>query len=323
MKKIFILILTLIMVLGAVGCSNQDYEEALELYEKGNYEEAQSIFAELGDYENSAEMVQDCIYNRALVFLGRNHVEAEAEGAAYATNADGALDEWVTSDTDLKEALALLESISEYKDATQLIEEVNTEKNYREAKMLFENGEFDLAEPLFVAVGEDYRDEAYKYIAAIPLLKEYANTTWKYDDGYEENGWGNTIWPTITVKINAPYRIDDSDTFSDCDWSVYADIEIAAEIVEVGGGITNFHFNYEELIPHNEADEKNQLSEIFALYINDEFGSTFANVPGAPYSKILLSGTTGDLTLTETPYSADWNTSYIYDGKSYSLVKQN
>lgn len=265
MKKIFILILTLIMVLGAVGCSNQDYEEALELYEKGNYEEAQSIFAELGDYENSAEMVQDCIYNRALVFLGRNHVEAEAEGAAYATNADGALDEWVTSDTDLKEALALLESISEYKDATQLIEEVNTEKNYREAKMLFENGEFDLAEPLFVAVGEDYRDEAYKYIAAIPLLKEYANTTWKYDDGYEENGWGNTIWPTITVKINAPYRIDDSDTFSDCDWSVYADIEIAAEIVEVGGGITNFHFNYEELIPHNEADEKNQLSEIFAV----------------------------------------------------------
>ncbi len=315
MKKVSIVILALVMVFGLVGCSGQGYKEALELYEKGNYEEAQTIFAELIDYENSAEMVQDCIYNRALVFLGRNHVKDEATGASYLSNDDGALDESIVSDTNLQEALTLLESISEYKDAAQLIEEVNIEQNYREAKKLFENGEFDLAEPLFEAVGGDYRDEAYKYIAAIPLLKEYAGTTWEYDDG---EGWGN--WTTITVKINAPYSIDDSKIFNDCDWSVYADIEIDAEI-EADGGITNLHLNCEELIPHIEGKEKNQLDKIHALYINDaEYMHTFAN---SLHSYIRLFGTAGDLTLYETPYSADWKTSYVYDEKSYNLVKQN
>lgn len=314
MKRVLIGILAFfIMVLGLVGCSGQNYKEALELYEKGNYEEAQVIFVELGDYENSSEMVKDCIYNRALVFLGKNNVKHEADGGPYEMYDDMAF----VIDTDLQEALTLLESISEYKDAAQLIEEITIEQNYREAIKLFKNGEFDLAEPLFEDVGSDYRNEAYKYIAAIPLLKEYADTTWKNDGGYYEDDC------KITVKISAPYSIESSKTFSDCDWSVYANIEIDAVIIGARGGISKYHFNYEELIPHPVANEKNQLSGIYALYKNDDYGSTFTNLLGAPYSIIILEGTNGGLKLYEIPYSSDWNTSYPYSGTTYNLEKQN
>ena len=310
MKKASILLLVLLIVLGLVGCSSKNYKEALELYENGKYEEAQNIFTKLKNYENSEEMVKKCIYYRALDVLGEDIVDENDRI-------------WFASDVDLEEALTLLKSISEYNDATQLSESINIEQKYREAIELFKNGEFDLAEPLFETVGSDYRNDAYKYIAAIPLLKEYAGTTWKYDDGYEEDGYGNTIWPTITVKINGPYSIDFSETYSDCDWSVYADVTIDAKIIEVGGGITNLHFELEELIPHNEADKKSELSGICALYKNDEYGCTFSNLPRAPYSKITLTSYYGNLTLSEIPYSVDWNTSYLYNGKVYRLEKSS
>ena len=54
------------MVLCLCGCDSSDYKKAVSLMESGDYAEAEQIFSELGDYENSAEMLTECRYAQAL-----------------------------------------------------------------------------------------------------------------------------------------------------------------------------------------------------------------------------------------------------------------
>lgn len=63
MKKAVALLLALSMVLSLCGCGNsqkKDYEKAISLFDEGSYEEAQAIFEELGDYEDSSSYVEKC-----------------------------------------------------------------------------------------------------------------------------------------------------------------------------------------------------------------------------------------------------------------------
>lgn len=69
MKKAVSLALVLALVASLSLCAYGkagDYEEAVALMEAENYEEAVAIFLELGDYEDSAEMVLDCQYRIAV-----------------------------------------------------------------------------------------------------------------------------------------------------------------------------------------------------------------------------------------------------------------
>lgn len=68
MRKIFALILSLVILGMLTGCDSSDYKEAVSLYDSGKYEEALEMFEVLGDYENSAEMVKACNYQIALEF---------------------------------------------------------------------------------------------------------------------------------------------------------------------------------------------------------------------------------------------------------------
>lgn len=58
MKRIVALILVLSMVLVLCGCSSSNYKKAVDLYEKGNYEEAMTLFEKVGDYEDSEEYIR-------------------------------------------------------------------------------------------------------------------------------------------------------------------------------------------------------------------------------------------------------------------------
>ena len=63
MKKIVALILALSMVFALCGCGNsskKDYEKAVSLFNEGSYTEAQTIFKELGDYEDSVSYLEKC-----------------------------------------------------------------------------------------------------------------------------------------------------------------------------------------------------------------------------------------------------------------------
>ena len=66
MRKLFALILSLVMLVMLTGCDSSDYKKAVSLYESGEYAEAVEMFEALGDYEDSAEMVKACNYQIAL-----------------------------------------------------------------------------------------------------------------------------------------------------------------------------------------------------------------------------------------------------------------
>ncbi len=61
MKRLGILILALAMTLSLSACGEKkDYEEAVALYEAGDFEAAKEIFAELGEYEQASVYAHHC-----------------------------------------------------------------------------------------------------------------------------------------------------------------------------------------------------------------------------------------------------------------------
>ena len=59
-KKILCACMLICVILaGFVSCDKSDYNEALELIESGDYEEAYEILKELGDYKDSAELLKN------------------------------------------------------------------------------------------------------------------------------------------------------------------------------------------------------------------------------------------------------------------------
>ena len=71
MKKALSLIVCIVMLmtlcLAFSSCNSQEYSRALELIEKGEYEEAKAIFEKLGDYKDSKTHLARFIYIPTLV----------------------------------------------------------------------------------------------------------------------------------------------------------------------------------------------------------------------------------------------------------------
>ena len=69
--------------------NQRQYENAIELYNSGDYQAAQDAFAELGEYENSSDMVQNSIiaekYSNAMNLFDAGDKYAVAR---YSKNAD-------------------------------------------------------------------------------------------------------------------------------------------------------------------------------------------------------------------------------------------
>ena len=87
MKKIFALVLTLVIMLCFAGCGEQElYDEANALLEAENYEEALAKFQELGDYEDSAAKCEEAeknIENKKLYDEAVNLVNSGEYGEAF------------------------------------------------------------------------------------------------------------------------------------------------------------------------------------------------------------------------------------------------
>lgn len=107
MKKKSIIVLLAVCALALTGCNNSDYEEAVGLYENGNYDKAKAMFVELGEYEDSATMVQACDYAKAVELY-------EAE--------------------DYDGAIAIFETIKEYEDSSEYINNAEYKKIVKSAE---------------------------------------------------------------------------------------------------------------------------------------------------------------------------------------------
>ncbi len=67
------------MCLMLAGCDSSQYKKTTSLYKAGEYEAATAIFEELGDYENSPEMVKVCQYTYAAQLLQNKDYDAEKD----------------------------------------------------------------------------------------------------------------------------------------------------------------------------------------------------------------------------------------------------
>lgn len=130
MRKLFALILSLVMLGMLTGCDSSDYKKAVSLYESGEYTQAAEMFKALGDYEDSADMVKACNYQIALeltgaekyqealiVFLSLGDYEDCAEQSVFCTCK---IAEAYAEDGKLTEAISLLKDYYSYPQAQEM-----------------------------------------------------------------------------------------------------------------------------------------------------------------------------------------------------------
>lgn len=129
-KAVSIMLVSIILFT-TIGCSSVNYQKALEQFQNGQYENAKTLFEQLGAYENSAEMVQECDYQIALKQMNNgNYAEAMMvfkKLGSYKDSADMSIEcDYRTAlnliDTyDYKNAIAKLEDLNNYKDSMELL----------------------------------------------------------------------------------------------------------------------------------------------------------------------------------------------------------
>jgi TolA-binding protein len=138
------------------------YNNAVSMMEKGQYEEAVALFAELGDYKDSSKKISDCRYYGAIGLM---------EDGQYA------------------EAIVIFENLSEYRDSATKLEECNIailDEKYNSALELLETGDYFEAIDVFLMLG-DHKDSIEKTEECKELLYDSAVNmldSASYDDAY-------------------------------------------------------------------------------------------------------------------------------------------
>lgn len=124
-KRIWIITVAFILCTMLAGCSGSDYKKASELFDAGKYAEARTIFAELGDYEDSAAMVLECDYQMAIA-----HMEA----------------------ADYQAAQDSFSALGEYKNSADLLTVCSSNLRYIEAEELLESRKFSEAREVYLSL---------------------------------------------------------------------------------------------------------------------------------------------------------------------------
>jgi len=163
MKKAIALLAVLCFTLSATACvhhSNQDYYERAQLYLGcGNYSSAAELFAQLGEYEDSAEYA---LYAAALAALEEGDLplaRANLESVAPFKSSQRYLQVIAALEAemagDLEAALALYEELGTFNDAHDAAEALRTaipEEQLRQGRALMSKGEYAAARELFLAM---------------------------------------------------------------------------------------------------------------------------------------------------------------------------
>lgn len=140
MKKLLTLLLACVLTLCLTGCDKLDYHKAVDLYNKGKFDDAAEIFSELGDYEDSAALSTLSHYWAAITLAEEGNYE---------------------------EALPRFLKLGDYEDSAQRV----TECTYQIAVSEFEAGNYTDAQIHFAEVA-DYK-QASEYLRRINWQKLY------------------------------------------------------------------------------------------------------------------------------------------------------
>lgn len=89
-KRILAILLVGLSIFALTGCGEEEkYEKALEAYNSGDYDEAVTMFEELGDYEDAKVYLYDC--QQAVIELlidGGDYDSAQEKATEYAGDSD-------------------------------------------------------------------------------------------------------------------------------------------------------------------------------------------------------------------------------------------
>jgi tetratricopeptide (TPR) repeat protein len=139
-RKLIALPLALLLTLSLSSCEGLTYREAIDLYNEQKYSEASVLFSQLGDYEDSAELLTRCFYWETIQLM---------EQGNYA------------------EALPRFIELGDYEDCAQRI----IECRYQLAMVAFNDGDYAQAEQEFLDFA-DYR-QTPEYLRQINWMKFY------------------------------------------------------------------------------------------------------------------------------------------------------
>lgn len=164
-RSYLILIIAVVFIsVTLTACDSSDYNQAIALFDSGNYESAKIIFEALGDYENSSEYVKDCDYHMA---------KDEYNNGNY------------------KSAIAIYESLGEYKDSSEQI----TICTYSIGVELFETGSYVEALEVFEGLSgyddsEEFGERCIYYIEKEALFTEL-------NSEFEKYAWKNVFYKAL------------------------------------------------------------------------------------------------------------------------------
>lgn len=152
MKKVLLLVLSVVCCFALVACSNNKavYEEALAAKESGDYDTALELFKSIETYNDSSALVQAIIYDKAI---------ASKEVGDYQTAAD------------------LFESLEGYEDSAVQLADVQNKIKYNEAIAAIDAGNINEAKTLFTELG-NYEDSAILLMALDSLVDGVSDYTY-------------------------------------------------------------------------------------------------------------------------------------------------
>lgn len=152
---------------------NVKYENAVNLYEQGHYEEAMEAFEKMGDYKDAKSQVESI---RNQIQVRKNTYE---QGIAYYNSGAYA------------EAIQQLQEISSYADVSSYIEQAASAL-YQQAQNAMDNGDYKLAQEKITSIPEGYdistqakalQVEIDKTVAELEKEENYAQAVSYYNDG--------------------------------------------------------------------------------------------------------------------------------------------
>lgn len=188
------------VIIGVISNSNKSssYNQAMELYSKGQYEEAREIFNDLGDYSDAATYVstidsllteREDKYEKGIGYYEKGaysecisslvDISDYLDSADYIEKSAEAIYQQATdyyNSDNFEKAKEMLEKIpNSYSKAmdvelmladieTIIIEQTNM-ANYEQAKGCYDNGDYETAQRLFMSLG-NYEDSA-TYLSVI------------------------------------------------------------------------------------------------------------------------------------------------------------
>ena len=163
MKKLFLTAVLLCTALTTTACMRpdmEDYYKSAQLYlGQGDYTEARRLFAQLGEYEDSAQYVLYCSALSAMEAkeydLARTNLELIApfkSSSLYLTYVQALM---LEAEGDAEGALALYESLGTFADADDEADRLRSaipEAAIREGRTLMAKGEYEQARALFLSL---------------------------------------------------------------------------------------------------------------------------------------------------------------------------